>query len=99
TSSGYVKHSLNRSIYYGRKYVAEGIEADLCEALRCLGQALHTMEDFSAHSNYVELALLEMGFHEVFPHTGAYTQIQTYSGRTVWPLVNGKPNAMYNVQS
>jgi hypothetical protein len=40
-----------------------GGSEDLCEALRCLGQGLHTLEDFAAHTNYVELALREMGRH------------------------------------
>jgi hypothetical protein len=49
TSAGYVKYSLARSIHFGRVYTngargTSGQEADLCEALRCLGQALHCME-------------------------------------------------------
>jgi hypothetical protein len=118
TSSGYVKHSLSRSIHFGRVYTsgahgAAGKEADLCEALRCLGQALHCMEDFGAHStyflllvntlthplttdmltstgigNYVELALRELGFSGVFPHTGTATEINLY-GHKVFPLVTG----------
>ncbi|CAZ80441.1 unnamed protein product [Tuber melanosporum] len=83
TSTGYVKHSLTRSIHFGRLYTSGGTgiagrEGDLCEALRCLGQALHCLEDFSAHSNYVELVLRELGFHSVFTHTGR-----------VFPLVTG----------
>lgn len=55
TSSGYVKHSFSRSIHFGRVYTSgangtNGKEADLCEALRCLGQGLHCLEDFAAHS-------------------------------------------------
>ncbi|KAH0565235.1 hypothetical protein GP486_001379 [Trichoglossum hirsutum] len=118
TSSGYVKHSLSRSIHFGRVYTngaqgTAGKEADLCEALRCLGQALHCMEDFGAHStyfllsanlpanplftgvltstgigNYVELALRELGFTGVFPHTGTATEINLY-GHKVFPLVTG----------
>ena len=46
TSAGYLRHSFARSIHYGRMYTSSrnGSEADLCEALRCLGQALHCME-------------------------------------------------------
>lgn len=49
TSAGYLRFSFARSIHYGRLYTsgsrgASGKEEDLCEALRCLGQALHTME-------------------------------------------------------
>jgi hypothetical protein len=93
TSSGYLKFSFARSIHFGRVYAhgasgTSGKDDDLCEALRCLGQALHCMEDFSAHSNYCELALRELGYHEVFPHCGTNTQIHV-NGKTVYPLVTG----------
>ncbi|CEJ58297.1 Putative Hch [Penicillium brasilianum] len=92
TSSAYVKFSLSRSIHYGRMYTNggehKGKEEDLCEALRCLGQGLHTLEDFAAHSNYIELALREMGYHNVFPHTGTATQCNV-RGHHVFPLVTG----------
>lgn len=47
TSAGYLRFSFARSIHFGRVYTSgatPGKEADLCEALRCLGQALHCME-------------------------------------------------------
>lgn len=48
TSTGYVKYSLSRCIHFGRIYTSSGSssgkEADLCEALRCLGQGLHCLE-------------------------------------------------------
>ncbi|KAL4909308.1 hypothetical protein BDW74DRAFT_79966 [Aspergillus multicolor] len=92
TSAAYIKFSLARSIHYGRLYTSgghrKGNEEDLCEALRCLGQGLHTLEDFAAHTNYCELALREMGFHNVFPHTGAQTQMNVRSHH-VYPLVTG----------
>ncbi|KAL4801129.1 heterokaryon incompatibility protein Het-C-domain-containing protein [Aspergillus venezuelensis] len=91
TSAAYIKFSLARSIHYGRLYTSghrKGSEEDLCEALRCLGQGLHTLEDFAAHTNYCELALREMGFHDVFPHTGTQTQINV-RGHHVYPLVTG----------
>jgi hypothetical protein len=52
----------------------KGDEKDSCEALRYLGMGLHTIEDFSAHTNYVELALRELGHNNVFPHVGANTE-------------------------
>ncbi|CAG7957500.1 unnamed protein product [Penicillium salamii] len=92
TSAAYIKFSLSRSIHYGRMYTSggqkKGNEEDLCEALRCLGQGLHTLEDFAAHTNYVELALREMGMQNVFPHTGTNTQINLH-GHRVFPLVTG----------
>lgn len=93
TSSGYIKHSFARSIHFGRVYTSaphgqRGREEDLCEALRCLGQGLHCMEDFGAHSNYTELALRELGFTNVFPHCGAATEINLH-GKRVYPIVTG----------
>ncbi|KAI6084322.1 heterokaryon incompatibility Het-C [Hypoxylon rubiginosum] len=92
TSAGYLRFSIGRSVHYGRLYChgssGKGKEEDLCEALRCLGQSLHCMEDFSAHSNYCELALRELGYHEVFPHCGSNSQINLRNKR-VFPLVTG----------
>lgn len=91
TSAGYLRYSFARSIHYGRLYTSgdkKGNDDDLCEALRCLGQALHTLEDFSAHSNYCELALRELGYHAVFPHCGSSTEIKL-NGKRVFPLVTG----------
>lgn len=91
TSAGYLRYSFARSIHFGRLYThgsQSGKEVDLNEALRCLGQALHCMEDFSAHSNYCELALRELGHREVFPHCGTQSEI-TIHGKRVFPLVTG----------
>lgn len=48
TSAGYLRFSFARCIHFGRVYTSggggKGREEDLCEALRCLGQALHCME-------------------------------------------------------
>ncbi|KAL8407732.1 hypothetical protein RB594_006537 [Gaeumannomyces avenae] len=91
TSAGYLRWSFARSIHFGRVYTSgarSGRDEDLCEALRCLGQALHCMEDFPAHSNYTELALRELGHTDVFPHCGTQTEINL-NGRRVYPLVTG----------
>jgi hypothetical protein len=93
TSTGYVKFSLARSIHFGRVYTSgargtKGKDEDLCEALRCLGQALHCLEDFGAHTNYCELSLIELGYRQVFPHTGVSSAINL-RGRNVYPLVTG----------
>ena len=94
TSAGYIKHSLNRSIHFGRLYTSgppgdANNEAHLNEALRCLGQGLHTLEDFSAHSNYVELVLRDLGMLSIFPHVGTMTQMPLPNGKTVFPLTTG----------
>jgi hypothetical protein len=56
TSAGYLRFSFARSIHYGRVYTSglggKGKDEDLCEALRCLGQALHCME---VMSNFADL--------------------------------------------
>lgn len=91
TSLGYIKYSFARSIHFGRLYThgaQKGREEDLCEALRCLGQGLHCLEDFGAHTNYTELSLRELGFQNVFPHVGSQTMINL-RGMQVYPLVTG----------
>lgn len=91
TSLGYIKYSFARSIHFGRLFTHgpnKGREEDLCEALRCLGQGLHCVEDFGAHTNYTELTLRELGFTNVFPHVGTQTMINL-RGRQVFPLVTG----------
>jgi hypothetical protein len=48
------------------------------------------IQDYSAHSNYVELALIELGERDVFPHVGRRTQIQIEGLRNqVFPIVTG----------
>lgn len=93
TSAAFVKYSFERSIHHGRLYTAghgffKGKDEDLAEACRCLGQGLHTLEDFGAHTNYVELALIELGLRNVFPHVGTNTMINLH-GKHVYPLVTG----------
>ncbi|MET0125560.1 MAG: HET-C-related protein [Pseudomonas caspiana] len=39
------------------------------DGLRALGSALHVLEDFFAHSNFVELSLIKMGHKDVLPWT------------------------------
>lgn len=87
TSSRYIRDSLLRAIELGRQAPTN---VERYEALRLLGQALHCLEDFPSHSNWVELALIELGYTQVFPHVGRNTQITILgSGKLVWPLVTG----------
>lgn len=93
TSAAFVKYSFERSIHHGRLYanghgLFKGKDEDLAEALRLLGQGLHCLEDFGAHSNYTELALREQGYHNVFCHVGSATQINL-RGKQVSPLITG----------
>ncbi|KAI9441439.1 Het-C-domain-containing protein [Lactarius indigo] len=89
TSKALVRRTLERCIHIGRQHRADGRKQDEYEAYRLLGQAMHTLEDFSAHSNFCELALVAMGHSNVFVHVGDNVRIQAPNGRWVAPLVTG----------
>ncbi|KAI0158079.1 heterokaryon incompatibility protein Het-C-domain-containing protein [Xylariaceae sp. FL1272] len=92
TSAQHVRNLFGKCIELGRSYQRNNRKADFYEALRLLGTGLHCLEDFLAHSNYLELALIEMGERDVFPHVGSRTQMTIPAGRDesrVWPLVTG----------
>ncbi|KAI1136015.1 Het-C-domain-containing protein [Hypoxylon sp. FL0543] len=90
TSALHVRRLFSRCIELARSYKRNNRKADLYEALRLLGTGLHCLEDFLAHSNYVELALIEMGERDVFPHVGRRTRIQIPGARhEVYPCVTG----------
>ncbi|OTA97053.1 hypothetical protein M434DRAFT_392230 [Hypoxylon sp. CO27-5] len=90
TSALHVRRLFGRCIELARSYKNNNRKADLYEALRLLGTGLHCLEDFLAHSNYVELALIELGERDVFPHVGRRTGIQIPGARhEVYPLVTG----------
>ena len=50
---------------------------------------LHTLEDFTAHSNFCELALVNMGYSDVFTHVGDHVRLRATNGKYVAPLVTG----------
>lgn len=56
------------------------------------------MKDFGAHTNYTELALRELGYHDVFPHCGAATEINI-RGHRIFPLVTGTFGAVDFIHS
>ncbi|KAH7323902.1 heterokaryon incompatibility protein Het-C-domain-containing protein [Rhexocercosporidium sp. MPI-PUGE-AT-0058] len=87
TSAGLVRSLFEKSIELGRKYNRDHDKNDLYEALRLLGTGLHCLEDFSAHSNYTELALRELGV-DAFPHVGKSTEMDV-KGKKIFPLVTG----------
>ncbi|KAJ6470669.1 heterokaryon incompatibility protein Het-C-domain-containing protein [Mycena vitilis] len=89
TSRALVRRTLERCIHLGRQHRSQNRKEDLYEAYRLLGQSLHTLEDFSAHSNFCELALAAMGHHDVFLHVGDQVRIQAPNGKWVAPLVTG----------
>jgi Heterokaryon incompatibility protein Het-C len=90
TSAGMVRDLLRRCIYLARESKGKRDELEMYEALRLLGTATHCLEDFAAHSNYIELCLIEMNERNVFPHVGTRTQVQIRGARyPVFPIVTG----------
>lgn len=87
TSAGFVRKCFTKSIEYGRKFAQSGNDKDLYEALRLLGTGLHTLEDYAAHSNYLELALKELNVN-AFPHVGANCEVNI-DGKSIYPIVTG----------
>ena len=89
TSRALVRRTLERCIHMGRQYKSTNRKEDQFEAFRLLGQALHTLEDFPAHSNFTELSLVALGHRDVFVHVGDRVRIRAPSGNMVAPLVTG----------
>ncbi|CBQ72977.1 related to Het-c heterokaryon incompatibility protein [Sporisorium reilianum SRZ2] len=89
TGSGLVRRTLIRVIETGRRARDSGQDAELYEAYRLLGQALHTLEDFPAHSNWTELALHRLGHHNVFLHVGDNVKVRAPDGTQIAPIVTG----------
>ncbi|KZT69926.1 Het-C-domain-containing protein [Daedalea quercina L-15889] len=89
TSKALVRRVLHQCIDIGRRYRQNSQKEDLYESYRLLGQALHTLEDFAAHSNFCELSLVAMGYTDVFVHVGDRVRIQAPDGKSVAPLVTG----------
>ncbi|ROW07695.1 hypothetical protein VMCG_03491 [Cytospora schulzeri] len=84
TSAAHVRKLFTKCISLGRRYRREENKDDLYEALRLMGT------DFLAHSNYCELALIELGEHDVFPHVGRNTKMQIEGARhRVYPCITG----------
>jgi len=90
TSAGHVRDLFTRCVRLGRSYARGNNEDELFEALRLLGTGLHCLEDWSAHSNYTELTLIEMGERDIFPLVGRNTKIRLPGARSsVYPIVTG----------
>ncbi|KAK8122012.1 Het-C-domain-containing protein [Apiospora sp. TS-2023a] len=90
TSAKHVRKLFGDSIELARRYRRSNNKDEIYEALRLLGTGLHCLEDFLAHSNYAELALIEMGERDIFPHVGRDTRMRLQGARDeVYPLVTG----------
>lgn len=90
TSAKHVRNLFGRCIELGRSYNRSKRKEDLHEALRLLGTGLHCLEDYFAHSNYTELALIELGERDIFPHVGRDVRLNIPGARQqVYPVVTG----------
>lgn len=90
TSALHVRKLFGKCIQLGRSYARSRNKDELYESLRLLGTGLHCLEDYSAHSNYTELALIEMGERDIFPHVGRNTSIRLQGAQhPVYPIVTG----------
>jgi hypothetical protein len=88
TAAQYIREQLQQCIHHGRN-------GNQVEAFIHLGAALHTLEDFAAHSNYTELVLRELGETSVFPFVGDKCRIQV-PGTAKWvpPITTGTFGAL-----
>ncbi|KAK4181759.1 heterokaryon incompatibility protein Het-C-domain-containing protein [Triangularia setosa] len=90
TSAAHCRKLFTDAINLGRSYGRSGNKDELYECLRLIGTGLHCLEDYFAHSNYVELALVEMGEQDIFPHVGRNTKISIEGANDeVYPIVTG----------
>lgn len=97
TSADYVEKQLIAAVACGRQGEPE--------AYIHLGAAMHTLEDFVAHSNYVELAMQMIGqdiqdrtqvtpaLRKVFDFVGGNARVQTARGHTA-PITTGTFGAL-----
>ncbi|KAL4972702.1 heterokaryon incompatibility protein Het-C-domain-containing protein [Aspergillus desertorum] len=90
TSAALVRRLFGQCVLLGRRYARSRKDEDMHEALRLLGTGLHCLEDYAAHSNYLELSLIELGESEVFPHVGRDTKVEIEGvSDPVYPIVTG----------
>lgn len=89
TSRALIRRVLLQCIETGRRARGGAGSDAQYEAFRLLGSALHTLEDFTAHSNYCELALRKLGYNQIFCHVGSNVLVRAPDGSTVPPLVTG----------
>ncbi len=83
-----MKRYIRRPIAYMKKKLDHAQKAGMTpEGMRCLGEGLHVLEDYFAHSNYVELMLRKIGHDAVLVWT---TRVESRKrSRHEWPVVTG----------
>jgi hypothetical protein len=65
-----MKRYISRSVDFMNRELRIAVDkGPNAEGLRAFGSALHVLEDFFAHSNFVELALIKDGYRDVLPWT------------------------------
>ncbi|KAF3765356.1 heterokaryon incompatibility Het-C [Cryphonectria parasitica EP155] len=93
TAADYIRDQLSTCIALGRRGRRKHQSAAKKDAFRHLGAALHTLEDFAAHSNFTELCLRELGEEEVFAFVGDACRVKVphgpNKGNMVAPIVTG----------
>lgn len=83
------KHHIDSAESYMRHKLFEAAEhGKTPDGMRCFGEALHVLEDYFAHSNFVELSLIKQG-HDVLPWTTANEEY-----RHSLPIVTGLFSAL-----
>lgn len=90
------KRSMKRYIRRPIAYMIKQLEAAKREGMtangmRLFGEALHVLEDYFAHSNFVELSLRKLG-HEVLPWTPRIESREAC--RHEWPVITGMFGAL-----
>lgn len=91
TSADYIREQLEKCIELGRLKRNSSAKK---ESYIHFGAALHTIEDFAAHSNFIELCLHELGEDQVFPFVGDACRVEAphrvwEHNKSVAPLVTG----------
>ncbi len=77
------RYILDSSIYMQNKLDSALRAGATPEGMRFFGEGLHVLEDYFAHSNFVELSLRKLGYDNVLPWTAAA------DCRHRWPVVTG----------
>jgi len=90
------KRSIKRYIRRPIAYMVKQLEAAKKEGmtakgLRQFGEALHVLEDYFAHSNFVELSLRKLGHDDVLVWT---TRVEPQVSNHPWPVVTGMFGAL-----
>lgn len=63
----YQRHVESAVSFMYQKLIDAMVEGPTPAGLRYFGEGLHTLEDFFAHSNFVELSLRKVGYRKVLP--------------------------------